>query len=237
MTTGWTVLLLKDKNKGNTVRNYGPMTCLPLMWKLLRGIVADEIYNNIEANDILLAEQKGCRRKSRGTKDQLLIDKAVMKNCRRRKVGLGMLWIDYGKVYDMVPHSWIKKSKSMESWQTILLSGNEELARVNIQGEIFQGDTLSPLLFVIGLIPLSHTLQKINAGYQLGKGQYKKINRLLFMDDLKLYGNREKETERLTSTIQTFSKDIAMEVGISKCAHVTMKAGKLVSVVIWKLIT
>ena len=39
-------------------------------------------------------------------------------------------------------------SKSMESWQTILRSGNEELARVNIHG-----DTPSRFLFVIGLIP------------------------------------------------------------------------------------
>ena len=34
--------------------------------------------------------------------------------------------------------------KSVESWQTILMSGNEEFARVNIQRGIFQGDTLSP---------------------------------------------------------------------------------------------
>ena len=110
------------------------------------------------------------------------------------------------------------------------MSGNEEVARLNIQGGIFQGDTLSPLLFVIGLIPLSHILRKVNAGYQLGKGQYKKINHLLFMDDLKLYGNSGKETEKLTNTVRIFLKDIAMEFGISKCAHVTMKAGKLVSV-------
>ena len=65
----------------------------------------------------------------------MLIDKAVMKNCRRRKIGLSMVLIDYQKAYDMVPHSWIIKcmemcgvadnifhvlSKSMESWQTIL---------------------------------------------------------------------------------------------------------------------
>ena len=50
-------------------------------------------------------------------------------------------------------------SKSMEIWQTILMAGNEELARVNIQTGIFQRDTLYPFLFVIGLIPLSHTLK------------------------------------------------------------------------------
>ena len=100
---------------------------------------------------------------------------------------------------------------------------------MNIQRGIFQGDTLSPLLFVIGLIPLSRNLWKVNGGYQLGKDQYKKINQLLFKDGLKLR-NSEKEVEILTNTVRIFSKDIAMEFGISKCAHVTIKAGKLVSV-------
>ena len=78
-------------------------------------------------------------------------------------------------------------SKSMESCQKILMSRNEELPRVNIQRGIVQGDTLSPSLFVIGLIPLSHILGKVNVGYQLGNGQHKKINHLLFLDDLRLY--------------------------------------------------
>ena len=50
------------------------------------------------------------------------------------------------------------------------------------------------------------------------------------MDDLELYGNIEKEAERLKNTVKIFSKDITMKFGISKCVHVTMKAGKLVSV-------
>ena len=118
----------------------------------------------------------------------------------------------------------------MESWQTILMAGNEELPRVNTQRGDFQGDTLSPLLFVICLIPLIHTLQKVNAGYQLGRGQRKKINHLLFINDLKLYRNSKKEAEKLTNTVRIFLKDIAMEFGISKSVHVTIKAGKLVSV-------
>ena len=50
------------------------------------------------------------------------------------------------------------------------------------------------------------------------------------MDDLKLYENSEKEAERLTNTVRNFSKDIAVEFGISKCSHVTTKARKLVSI-------
>ena len=68
---------------------------IALHLKLITGIVADEIYNHLEENDLLPEEQKGCHRNSGGTKDQLLTDKAVMKNCRRRKVGLSMVWIDY----------------------------------------------------------------------------------------------------------------------------------------------
>ena len=72
MTTGRNVLLLKDKSKGNEVSNYWLITCLPLLWKLITGIVADEIYNHLEENDLLPEEQKGYCGCSRGTKDKLL---------------------------------------------------------------------------------------------------------------------------------------------------------------------
>ena len=83
LTIGRTVLIMKDKKKGRIVSNYRPIACLPLMWKLLTGIFAEKIYNHLAENDLLPNEQKGCRKNSRGTKDQLLIDKAISKNCRR----------------------------------------------------------------------------------------------------------------------------------------------------------
>ena len=33
-------------------------------------------------NDILPVKQKGCKKKSRGTKDQFLIDKKILRDCR-----------------------------------------------------------------------------------------------------------------------------------------------------------
>ena len=74
------------------------------MLKLLTGVIAEEMYNYLEREKILLEQQKGCKRGSRGTKDQLLIDKTVLKDCRKRYTNLFMTWIDYRKAYDLVPH-------------------------------------------------------------------------------------------------------------------------------------
>lgn len=95
VTRGRTTLILKDKEKGNIVLNYRPITCLPSMWKLFTGIMGDELYKHLEEENLLPEEQKSCRRKSRGTKDQLLIDKMVIRNCKSRQTRLGMAWVDY----------------------------------------------------------------------------------------------------------------------------------------------
>ena len=109
MTFGRTVLCLKDPTKGNVVDNYRPISCLPLMWKLLTGIIAENTYNFLEVNNVMPEEQKKCRRNSRGTKDQLLIDKTILRDCKRRHTNLAMAWIDFQKAFDMVPHSRIKE--------------------------------------------------------------------------------------------------------------------------------
>ena len=38
------------------------------------------------------------------------MDKAVIKNCKRKKNNLNLAWIDFRKAYGMVPHSWMIKS-------------------------------------------------------------------------------------------------------------------------------
>ena len=45
MTHGHTVLCQKDPQKGNTADNCRPITCLPLICKLLTGVIVEEMYN------------------------------------------------------------------------------------------------------------------------------------------------------------------------------------------------
>ena len=45
-------------------------------------------------------------------KNQLLIDKTVIKNCKKRLTNLAVELIDYKKVY-MITHSWIMNGLKM----------------------------------------------------------------------------------------------------------------------------
>ena len=113
MVTRKTLLCIKEVQKGNLVSNFRPITLLPLIWKLLSGISAEELCEHLEKTNSLPWEQKGCRKGCRGTKDQLLIDKMIVKDCKWGLTSLAVAWIDYRKAYDMVPHNWIQKCMEM----------------------------------------------------------------------------------------------------------------------------
>ena len=81
----------------------------------------------------------------------------------------------------MVPHWWIIECfdlfrvaenikgllvNSMKKSKVMLCSGNSELGKVEIKRGIFQGDSLSPLVFVLALIPLSLILRMVKAAYE-----------------------------------------------------------------------
>ena len=61
---------------------------------------------------------------------------------------------------------------------------------------IFQGDSPSPILLVLALIPLSIILNKAKEGYSMGKVRAQ-LNHLLLMDDLKLYGKGKNQLDSL----------------------------------------
>ena len=103
-------------------------------------------------NTIFPYEQKGCTKDARGTKDQLLIYKVVLKEVKRFRKNVAVTYIKCRKAYDMIPHSWILEmievtgvaknvgsliKKSMSSWCTVLNSDEKNLGNVKIARGIF----------------------------------------------------------------------------------------------------
>ena len=76
---------------------------------------------------------------------------------------------------------------------------------------------MSPLLFVIIMTPLSLILTDTRAAYRLKK-EGCKINHLLFLDDLKLYGKNGNQIDSLVQTVCSYSENIEMRFSIDKCA-------------------
>ncbi|XP_047484152.1 uncharacterized protein LOC125035884 [Penaeus chinensis] len=186
-TTGVTFLLTKGKNSKDP-KNYRPITCLPTMYKVLTTLISERMYAHLLGSDVLPTEQKGGRKATRECKDQLLVDKAVIEDAKRGKRNLSMAWIDYKKAYDSVPHSWIIAAMkiygtcptivkfleaAMKEWNTEMQlyhsGGCIKTGRIAIIRGIFQGDSLSPLLFCLSLVPLNNIVTSDNLGYVMHK--------------------------------------------------------------------
>ena len=107
MTKGMTTLNQKDPSKGIAPNNYRPITCLPMMLKILTAQIREKIYYSLTSHRLFPDEQRRCHKGSRGTAELLYMDQYILNESKTRRKYLAMVWIDYKKAYDMVPQSWI----------------------------------------------------------------------------------------------------------------------------------
>ena len=68
------------------------------MWKLLSGVISDQIYRHLDQQKLLSEEQEGYRKRSRGTNDLFYIAKVVIREVKSRKKNFVMAWIDYDRL-------------------------------------------------------------------------------------------------------------------------------------------
>ena len=97
MTKGKTTLIQKEPSKGTAPNNYKPITCLPMMWKILTAQIREKIYYFLTSRGLFPDEQKGCRKGSRGTAELLYIDQHILNESKTKRKNLAMAWIDYKK--------------------------------------------------------------------------------------------------------------------------------------------
>lgn len=158
-----------------------------------------------------------------------------------------MAWIDYRKAFDTtshelllhmldylgVSHNIVRCIQNLfPCWKTrfTLRSGNRVISTepVTYRRGVFQGDSLSPLMFCISLLPLSISLRDMR-GYSCGPpaNRVHKITHLFYMDDLKLYAMSQRDLEQSLKVVQEYSRDIGMELGLDKCAFLHLHRGRV----------
>jgi hypothetical protein len=87
---GVTFLIPKNKNTENP-KNYRPVTCLPKTYKLITSIISSRMQKYMDDENLIPKEQKwGCSR-TKGCRNHLLLSKAIIQECKRKKkIGYGM---------------------------------------------------------------------------------------------------------------------------------------------------
>ena len=120
------------------------------------------------------------------------------------RTNLTPIWLDCRKAFDYFPHSYLITSLKLakvpdniinaienltQSWYTFLhLNGNNEnvtSSLIKTIKETYQGDSLSIMLFVISLNPLSHLLRQ-RKGYAYGKNRQYHDTHKFVVDNKKL---------------------------------------------------
>ena len=112
LTEGITYLLPKTEETKNP-KNYRPITCLPTMCKILTSIIAERTYTFLNEHQLLPSEEKGCKKGRYGCKDQLLINKMILEDCKTKKKNLSTAWIDYKKQAEETTTKYAKRIKQM----------------------------------------------------------------------------------------------------------------------------
>jgi hypothetical protein len=215
---------------------------------MLTSVMAEDIQDHLIRNNIWDGQQKGTRKGIFGTIDNLLVDRAVLEEVKQYERNLAVAYYDYEKAFDSVPFEWqiycfkvcgisdpvIKTLSSLHAiWKTKLeIRRGETVERSNwihFRKGFFQGDSLSPVAFCITEIPLGYRLEMLPR-YALGepKNRDVKVNRFYFIDDLKLVQTSEEDLMRANSIVAESSEAMGMRFGVTKCAEILYRRGKMV---------
>jgi hypothetical protein len=226
---GITYLLPKGvPKKGGDFR---PITCMSNLYKLTTKCVTAVIQQVVELRGLLSEAQLGTVRQVQGAKEQAMINIAINSATGNKAKSA---WIDVKKAFDSVEHTYLIEcleklnlphwivpflKSAIARWQIDIKLQNNTILTKDIKRGILQGDSLSPLLFVLCMDPVS---KKLNFDYpkleiKLDGDNYT-ANHLLFIDDLKLFAEEEETLKHMLTEVDKFFAAVGLERNQDKSA-------------------
>ena len=234
MTEGRTVLIYKG---GETVepKNYRPITCLNTILKVFTSVIKNKIEKQLKSNPPekqLTVNQLGCKKLSYASKEGLIESVLMQSYLNRKQKKYCELYIDVEKAYDSVSHDWLLKclafyeipqklneviAHMMKSWQLRLHYGSEEISSVKLENGILQGDSFSPLLFVLSIDWISKQLNYHIDKIKIPNGNNTfTINHIYYMDDLKIITETVDDMVKANDILLRISNAIGLKINDSK---------------------
>ena len=154
--------IFKPGERSN-ISNYGPITVLPRLSKILERFVHTQIFNYLTENKILTSNQLGFRPKLSTSTALALFTDNILENANNGLI-TASVFVDFSKAFDTVNHAILLcKLKSVGfddnslNWFESYLSSRQQATSIEntlssslpVSVGIPQGSILGPLLFII----------------------------------------------------------------------------------------
>uniref|UniRef100_A0AC35TX11 Reverse transcriptase domain-containing protein n=1 Tax=Rhabditophanes sp. KR3021 TaxID=114890 RepID=A0AC35TX11_9BILA len=230
---GLCFLIYKEGDATN-VLNYRPISLLNTDYKILTKVTSNIIKENL-AKGIIPAEQLA-RENTWGTLHGLLLDKAYVKNSQYQRKEHYSAWYDFSKAYDSLSHKQILRlveslnigvnikvmiKSMMAKWNIQLLRKDMDKAKtIRIKQGVYQGDSWSPLIFILTTAGIISKLKRDEA---LGKATKYKHRVIAFMDDLKVHSPNVEGLEMMSKMIKEGAGELSLKLNEKKCGFYSRK--------------
>lgn len=237
---GNTTLIYKGGNPMETV-NYRPITCINIITKIYTSILKHKILQqlslNTEDRQISFC-QLGNKHLSLGAKEGIIANKII----QEKQNSLGTKYIeayyDVKKAFDSVNHVWLLRTLEyyniplkiidniehmMNNWKIKpKYDKDSNIQEINMKRGIMQGDSLSPLLFILYIDIVSHQLNEKIKSIEITDTNETEtvkahINHFFYVDDLKIIVNEAEEAAKAHELIKQTMKAIGLEINVRKC--------------------
>ena len=238
------VVLLHKKGDTSVPSNFRMIALSSCIGKIYHQIIADRLHDYIIDNELVNTEfQKAFLKGKNGCVEHNQVLHEVISHSKANNRTVHITWFDLEDAFGSVSHDLIKltlqRNLVPSEIQTYILNLYSALnGRVTtkqwssdsfeFRKGIFQGDPLSPIIFILCFNPIIRSLESnLKYGYSVNDT---KIITAPFADDFCLITGNKRTHQRLINTISDQTKSMGLKLKPSKCRSLSVCGGTATSV-------
>ena len=243
--------LLYKRGDNRDLGSYRPIAMANILGKIWTGTLARALAYFAETRHILSTTQEGFRTKKNSLRQVRNVVNAI-EDAHLHHKNIYLLFVDFSNAFNTVQHLTLQLIMQWEgipphmcrcvaslyaNASTQIITPAGLTAEIPITRGTLQGDTLSPLLFLLYLEPLLRWLHQGNRGYHFGclspaANAQHQLSGAAFADDLATITNNIQDMQKQALKITLFAAWADLGINNSKCAvtaglfqewHITQK--------------
>ena len=219
------VVLMHMKGNTSDIKNYRPITLLPIMCKVFSNIFLQRMIRTLDFHQP--REQAGFRA-GYSMIDHLHVINQLPEKANKYNMPLCFAFINYEKAFDSIEfeplfeglknqgidEAYLNILRNLYSEATSVLRLHKDSEKFNLGRGARQGDNISPKLFTSYLQhAIINNINWENKGVRID-GEY--LFRLIFADDIVLIANSTSKLQEMLQDIHYISKPVGLKMHLGK---------------------